>query len=639
MSVVVGSHVERGNLKGWILYVGRLADGDGREERVPVWISDLGEPLDAANNAENLLAGTRRTNGGESLVLSFHAREMDINNPEDVQECGDLAYKLAKRIAPNCPAIVGVHVDSDGGLVHAHILILNHDVSTGLSNQNDMRITRCRRINDELMVETGHEVCPLPEVTGPSYYNNGQEVEPETRVELAEATTRDTVRQYLRQEVDAAMAEPGIETVEDLAEVAAERGLSIQILPDNGHGKGLTFAAVDEDGETIKHEVTGGRSKKPRRISVAQKSKGLGDAYSYESLDKKLKEVAKEAEAQAEAVAAQAETDPAIAEALSMQDAADAALRASIGATESPRDRMARLMTEQGYDVPTTVPEPEKATEAPEEPVGEPEQEYEEIDIDTPEAPLAPMPEPELVHLPGDDGDQDADATVEPVAVPAVEEEPDPVPVVPPVVEDDDEEEPKKVEVVDPEPVTAPEATKEPEPVEEPAEPVTVENKREATTEDDGADDTGGQPEPEPVDVEAVSEDGMYRAPYQYVAAAYGLKVRKKDGGTEQLHHRVMARLRRRVRDGVAGSPDTAYTEAAKAVKLGGTTAHDHMCTRMHRTWHAEYGTLGDRDGQMTYTEFQQQTVGAGFKQGREKRARYAAMQAVAVDRDRQPGS
>lgn len=637
MSVVVGSHVARQNVRGWIYYVSRLAD-DGRDERVPVWISDLGESEDAADNAETLLAGTRRTNGGESLVLSFHAREMDINNPEDVQECGDLAYKLAKRIAPNCPAIVGVHVDSDGGLVHAHILILNHDVSTGLSNQNDMRITRCRRINDELMVETGHEVCPLPEVTGPSFYNDGQEIEAAARVELSDATTRDTVRQYLRQEVDAAMAEPGVETVEDLVPVAAERGLSIQILPDNGHGKTLTYAAVDEDGDPVKNESTSGRAKRARRITVAQKSKGLGDAYSYDSLDKKLKEVAKEATVHQEAIEAQAETDPAVAEALAMQEAADAALRASIGA-ESPRDRMARLMAEQGYDVPTTVPEPEKAVEAPEEPAGEPE--YEEIDIDADVADPAPepMPEPELVHLPGDDGDQDADATVEPVAVPAVEPEPEPVvPVVPPVAEDDDDEEESK-KVVDPEPVTAPEATKEPEPVEEPAEPVTVENKPDVTTEDDGADDTGGQPVPEPVDVEAVSDDGMYRAPYQYVAAAYGLKVRKKDGGTEQLHHRVMARLRRRVRDGVAGSPDTAYAEAAKAVKLGGKTAHDHMCTRMHRNWHKEYGTLGDRDGQMTYTDFQQQTTGAGFKQGREKRAHYAAMQAVAVDRDRQPGS
>lgn len=636
MSVVVGSHVERGNVRGWIYYVSRLAD-DGRDERVPVWISDLGEPEDAANTAENLLAGTRRTNGGESLVLSFAAREMDINNPDDVQECGDLAYKLAKLIAPNCPAIVGVHVDSDGGLVHAHILILNHDVSTGLSNQNDMRITKCRRINDKLMVETGHEVCPIPEITGPSYYNNGQEIEPEDRVELAAATTLDTVRQYLRQEVDAAMAEPGVETVEDLAEVAAERGLNIRILPDNGYGKGVTYAAVDEDGEAIKHQATGGRSKKPRNISVAQKSKGLGDAYSYESLDKKLKEVAKEAETQAEAVAVQAETDPAIAEALSMQEAADAALRASIGA-ESPRDRMARLMKDK-YKV---VVEPETVAEAPEEPAGESEPEYEEIDIDidTPEPRPAPMPEPELVHLDGEDGDEDADATVEPVTVPVVEEEPD-VPVVPPVVEDDDDEEqPKKVEVevevvADPEPVTVPEVVKEPEPVEE---PVKVEERTEtATNGSDGGDD--GQAEPKPVDVETVSEDGMFRAPYQYVAAGYGVKARKKDGVVEPVHERVMARLRRRVRDGVAGNLDTAYAEAAKTVKLGGKTAHDHMCKRMRGTWVKEYGTLGDRDGQMTYEEFQQQTAGAGFKQGREKRAHYAQLQAVVVDKDRQPGS
>lgn len=635
MSVVVGSHVARQNVRGWIYYVSRLAD-DGRDERVPVWISDLGESEDAADNAETLLAGTRRTNGGESLVLSFAAREMDINNPDDVQECGDLAYKLAKLIAPNCPAIVGVHVDSDGGLVHAHILILNHDVSTGLSNQNDMRITRCRRINDELMVETGHEVCPLPEITGPSYYNDGQEVEPETRVELADATTRDTVRAYLRQEVDAAMAEPGIETVEDLAEVAAERGLSIQILPDNGHGKTLTYAAVDEDGETIKHEVTGGRSKKPRNISVAQKAKGLGAGYTYESLDKKLKEVAKEATAHQEAVAAEAETDPAVAEALAMQDKADAALRASIGA-ESPRDRMARLMTEQGYDVPTTVPE--KATEVPEEPTGvsEPEEEFEEIDIDTPEPGLAPMPEPEIVYLAGEDGDQDTDATVVPVAAPVVEEEPvvPVVPVVPPVVEDDDDEEEEKVEVVaDPEPVTVPAVAKEPEAVK-------VEDQSEpATSDSDGGDD--GHAEPEPVDVDAQVKHAMYCAPHAYVDAAWNCAIKVRQNSevtTTSAHHRVMQRLRTRVRTGIAGAPETAYADAARSLeRKDGSTANEDICVKMKADWWNEYGEFGDRRGQLTYEQYQQRTHGSLMTKRKEEREQYVRMQAVAVDRDRQPG-
>lgn len=328
MSVLVGSHVGRGGGVGWARYCLRLDLGEeARREAVPVVISDLGDDhYSIGMNAEMLLEGTTRKNLGESLVLSFPAHEMDKDSAVDQRRVADLAYEMTKRAAPNVPVVVAVHTDSEGGMLHAHILAVNHDLSTGKSNQRRMDIKHLRRINDTLMREEGLEVCNQNDKSKSRTWQEVMqdrkdaakateellEANPDATPEVTmltiddvkEKPTRQTSRAFFRQEIDEAVVDaaarevPGDKpsaSLETLQETLSERGISMKILPDNGHGQTATFGAVDDDGAPITVTRASKSKKTPEKTSpVAAKGSQLGAAYTADALQERMQEVVRQ---------------------------------------------------------------------------------------------------------------------------------------------------------------------------------------------------------------------------------------------------------------------------------------------------------------------------------------------------------
>ncbi|AHW64803.1 Hypothetical protein CGLY_11790 [Corynebacterium glyciniphilum AJ 3170] len=320
MSVLVGSHVKRGNIRGWVKYCARLdLDDEARAEAVPVVVSNIGEGMDIADNMETLLRGTTRTNGGESLVLSFPAHEMDVNNPEHQQQVGDLAYEAAHRFAPNCPIAAFVHTDSDGGKLHAHIFIGNHDKQTHLSNQRNMKITHLRKINDRLMIENGLEVCTPGKRTRSKTWadirvereqaaqrdaSNAELLAANPNAKLEKAPVRSVntpediksradVFEYLsgviatETSIQTTAREEGRSSTPVIPESLKKRlrlyGVSMDIKPDNGHGHTITYAAVDSNGKPIKVDPPAG-SKRKSQIRVVAKDSKMGTDFTYDGL-------------------------------------------------------------------------------------------------------------------------------------------------------------------------------------------------------------------------------------------------------------------------------------------------------------------------------------------------------------------
>lgn len=104
----------------------------------------------------NQLAATHhRRVKAHSIIVAFHPDELDVTDPDDLQRGGDLAYLVAKEAFPNSPAMVIVHDDADGGHVHAHVTVLNHDLQTGRAPTKNRNHAAIRTINDRVMVEQG----------------------------------------------------------------------------------------------------------------------------------------------------------------------------------------------------------------------------------------------------------------------------------------------------------------------------------------------------------------------------------------------------------------------------------------------------------------------------------------------------
>lgn len=110
---------------------------------------------------ENKLVHPNALNEGFELRVSWATDELDPNNPDDIQRGMEHAYLLCHELAPDSPCWVTMHTDGDGGCVHAHATIVNHDVRTGLAiNKGDTSLyaPRVQAVNDELSRANGLQV-------------------------------------------------------------------------------------------------------------------------------------------------------------------------------------------------------------------------------------------------------------------------------------------------------------------------------------------------------------------------------------------------------------------------------------------------------------------------------------------------
>lgn len=117
---------------------------------------------DAASIEEFIALGNRlaeqhgRRVKAQSYIVSARADELDKDDPHDQQCMGDYGFMLAKRMHPNSPCMVVVH--DDGGVLHAHVTVLNHDELTGLALRDYRVHWQVKRANDELAREMGMRV-------------------------------------------------------------------------------------------------------------------------------------------------------------------------------------------------------------------------------------------------------------------------------------------------------------------------------------------------------------------------------------------------------------------------------------------------------------------------------------------------
>ena len=100
-------------------------------------------------------------NEGYELRISWATDELDPSKADDVQRGMEYAYTLCHELAPDSMCWVTMHVDGEGGCVHAHATIANHDARTGqVINKGDTSLyaPRVKAVNDELSRENGFSV-------------------------------------------------------------------------------------------------------------------------------------------------------------------------------------------------------------------------------------------------------------------------------------------------------------------------------------------------------------------------------------------------------------------------------------------------------------------------------------------------
>lgn len=100
-------------------------------------------------------------NEGYELRISWATDELDPSKADDIQRGMEYAYTLCHELAPDSMCWVTMHVDGEGGCVHAHATIANHDARTGqVINKGDTSLyaPRVKAVNDELGRENGFSV-------------------------------------------------------------------------------------------------------------------------------------------------------------------------------------------------------------------------------------------------------------------------------------------------------------------------------------------------------------------------------------------------------------------------------------------------------------------------------------------------
>ncbi|MCG7260672.1 relaxase/mobilization nuclease domain-containing protein [Corynebacterium aurimucosum] len=263
------------------------AEGLRRDEWAGVDFIDEGNEL--------LRPHGHRSNKCLTYIQSWSADEFDKNNPKDVQRAHDLGVETARRLAPNSAFLVATHIDSKGGCVHNHIIILNHDYLTGKAAPKQAgNFYNVKRVNDELMDEVGMEVLQprgswvklrqaekAAAKAGISTDSTGLGLD-----ELDGYTWADAVRKRVDALLEdervrgASGAAEGLKTAQ---EIASEFDLSLQINEHNA----LTVGLVDEAGETLTYE-SGVKRKRTRRAVDAGSKFGAG--YSLEGIQQRIAE-------------------------------------------------------------------------------------------------------------------------------------------------------------------------------------------------------------------------------------------------------------------------------------------------------------------------------------------------------------
>lgn len=136
--------------------------------RIAGMYCDLGAGPEALNAMRAKAAWITQQNPtrkveGQAYIQSFAPDEFHVDNELDQEIVTELGRQLAKKMHPNSDCLVVTHTDGEGGAIHNHILVLNHDNATGKALTKYRRPVEVERANDEVMRENDCRVLPSRE--------------------------------------------------------------------------------------------------------------------------------------------------------------------------------------------------------------------------------------------------------------------------------------------------------------------------------------------------------------------------------------------------------------------------------------------------------------------------------------------
>lgn len=154
------------NVRGRMSYT-ELGEGKKRTrnirektDRIAAQMGDMGTREDFIRfcSAMRRQSQGTRLNEGYELRVSWSPEELSKDSPEDIQRACEYGYALCKEVAPNAPCWVTVHTDGEGGCVHVHATIANHDLVSGTAIAHGTDHATVKRKNDRLSREMGFTV-------------------------------------------------------------------------------------------------------------------------------------------------------------------------------------------------------------------------------------------------------------------------------------------------------------------------------------------------------------------------------------------------------------------------------------------------------------------------------------------------
>lgn len=217
-------------------------------------------------------------NEGYEVRISWATDELDPNRPDDIQRGMEYAYTLCHELAPDSMCWVTMHVDGEGGCVHAHATIANHDARSGqVINKEDTSLyaPRVQAVNDRLSRENGFQVL-------------GADKEMSTWAQRRDTFGYDSFDRRLGDKV--AYARDRSDTVDEFKRNLELEGVTLKetVKTDKKTGEvtaGWSYKAVDEWG--------------PKRRSRKRRASNLADDLTKEGVEAYFEEKQRQAQEQA----------------------------------------------------------------------------------------------------------------------------------------------------------------------------------------------------------------------------------------------------------------------------------------------------------------------------------------------------
>lgn len=76
-------------------------------------------------------AAAKNKNQVRRIVQSFSRRELNPDDPNDIQKANEIGIEFAQRAYPGHQAIVFTQIDGESGLIHNHVIVNNVNMETG----------------------------------------------------------------------------------------------------------------------------------------------------------------------------------------------------------------------------------------------------------------------------------------------------------------------------------------------------------------------------------------------------------------------------------------------------------------------------------------------------------------------------